>query len=93
MAWQSDSSSFVTAGVDKRIHLWDMKGALVHSWTTDIILDVHISIDGARMVAITATNKILIYNMRTREREGYTHDNFHCLVATLSSMVLVQSID
>jgi hypothetical protein len=48
-----------------------MKGGLQHTYNTDMILDCQISSDGTRLVVVTATQKIVVYNLRTRERDAY----------------------
>ena len=71
-SWAPDGKTFVTGSLDKQsqLCLWDLNGRPLYTWSSDHrIQDCAISPDGQRLVAITPTKQIIVYNFVTREEE------------------------
>ena len=59
-AWLSDDRYFVSAGVDKQLHVWCTDGDVVQTWRGPRIGDLAVAHDGARLVASTSDQRILL---------------------------------
>ena len=71
-AWAPDGQSFITGSLDKQdqLCLWDLQGHDLHHWVIDYrIQDSAISPDGQKLVTISSTKEVYVYNFVTREKE------------------------
>lgn len=72
VAWAADSSSFVTASLDKQTQLclWSLEGPLLYTWAVDYrIQNCAISADEQYLVTISIERQIFVYNFNTREEQ------------------------
>lgn len=58
---------FISGGHDKKIHLYDDRGAIIYSWNTGRVSDLKVSDDGQYMVAITADTGVHVFAMTSRK--------------------------
>ena len=71
-AWAPDGRSFVTGSLDKedQLCLWDLEGNLLHAWEIDCrIHDLAISQNGKKLVVVSISMDVLVFNFETREKE------------------------
>lgn len=68
-SWLPGSNGgFVSGGHDKKIHLYDDKGGVIHTWNTYRVVDLKVSDNGLYLVAICTDQNILLFDMITKEQ-------------------------
>mmetsp|Transcript_53771 Transcript_53771/g.141548 ORF Transcript_53771/g.141548 Transcript_53771/m.141548 type:complete len:204 (+) Transcript_53771:2-613(+) len=55
-----DGRHFVSAGVDKNLHLWARSGEVLQTWHGPRVNDLAVSHNGERLVAVCSERKILL---------------------------------
>ncbi|KII88044.1 hypothetical protein PLICRDRAFT_30507 [Plicaturopsis crispa FD-325 SS-3] len=79
LLWLPDGSGFVSGGLDRKIIFWDSEGMERETWGAIRVTDLAVTPDFTRLVAVGiyntppaaggTENRIVVYNMATKEAE------------------------
>lgn len=85
-AWMPDGHHFISAGVDKKIHVWAWSGEVLQTWDGPRVNDLAVSHTGDRLIAICSERKILICRIELAQGLPVLHTTEEDFIAEADSI-------
>jgi len=84
VGWMPDSKHLVSGSNGQNMHLWDITGRQLRSWSASRIQDLAVSRDGKLLIAAESDKKMKIYDMDSTECMGTIVAEMNVSAITLS---------